>query len=410
MDVTDTAESGELSLFAYPWDLAGQDLNRVTAWAADSGVDRLVVATAYHSAEMLLPRRRTGVLLHAEANRVHLPLSAYKGPLALFPSSIADEHPRLFDELAEAARGRGTRLTAWIVTLHNSSLASDRTDLAMLNCFGDRLSHGLCPTNPTVQEHVGELVAATAATGHFDEVFLESLSFLPLGHGHPHELWSVPLEPLDRLLASLCFCPACEHVARQRGVEVDALRRWVTDTLSRRWNAEDAGQRVAGDSAEVLSVVLARPDLAEFLRCRLETTGTLTQRMVDLAHEAGSSVAIGAPVFARPLAHAWLEGVDLADLAGRADRVTLMPYYDAVGEIQRDLAHARDLGLSDRAQMLQALWPTMHAGDKSVLLHKVAAARSLGVRDVGLYNLGTATEQTLRWIPDVADLVHASSP
>lgn len=398
---------GELSLYAYPWDLAADGGTEVVDWAADHGVDRLTVATAYHSAEMLRPRSSGRVHDHVEANRVHLRLpDAPTDAVGLHFGELAATHPDLFTDIARRTTAAGLPLTAWVVCLHNSTVATAIPEVAMVNCFGDPLPHGLCPANPKVRKYVHHLVGATAATGHFDEVFVESLSFLPLGHGHPHELWSIPLDTADRTLASLCFCRHCQARGKGAGVDVHRLQQWVSATLRRRWNGSAAGARAAGDASDLLALVLARRDLNDYFTVRADTVTSLTREVRAAVREHGVRLAVGSPVFARPLPHAWLEGVDLGSVAAECDRMTLMPYYDHVPEVLRDLDLAMDLMPGARLQVLQTLWPTMHQGSGQVLLDKVRAARTQGVLDIGLYNWGTATESSLSWVDAVADLVH----
>src|SRR5690606_2370599 len=103
--------------------------------------------------------------------------------------------------------------------------------------FGDRFTHGLCPANPRSRDYARELVAGLGSTGLFDRMFVESVSYLLYGHGHPHELWGARLDPTTRYLVSLCFCEHCESAGRDRGVDVPALRARVAAELGRTWNA-----------------------------------------------------------------------------------------------------------------------------------------------------------------------------
>lgn len=401
---------GEVSLYAYPWDFVPQDPAGLTGVAAAAGVDRLVVATAYHSAELIAPRspRPSHCTVEANVSHLPLPLCSFSG-VRLPTGSLAKDQPDLFLRIADAAGREGLALSAWVVVLHNSDLAAREPELAVTNCFGDSLGHGLCPANPSVRVYAQELVGAVARTGHFDELFVESVAALPLGHGHPHELWSVSMDPLSRLLASLCFCAACRDAGQRAGIDVLGVRARVTDVLRRRWNSPLAGVRAQSDGLEMVTHMLGDADLAAYLRSRSEQVTSLAGDLAAEATAAGTRLAVAGPVFARPLAHAWLEGLDVAALAERACRLTLMPYYTDLAEVARDLDLARSLAPQARFQVLQTLWPNHHGGRVEQLLAKLAVARSLGIVDVGLYSWSTATDHTLSWIAEVARLVHGAS-
>lgn len=393
-------------MFAYPWDLADRAPAEVMSELAGLGVDRLALAVTYHSAETIAPRRRSRVHTLPEANVAHLPLP--DGAFAdLRPpaGTLAREDPGLFPRLAAAAGARSIRLTAWTVTLHNSRLAAARPDTALRNCFGDPSGHGLCPANPVVRRYVRDVCAAVRGHGLFDELMLESLAYLPVGHGHPHELRGVRLDPATRLLLSLCFCPSCLAEGRRRGIDGHALASWVAAELHRTWNSPLTLTRRPDDGAELSALLLAREDLHAWVRMRLDVVTAVFAECVGDAAADGTAIAAGAAVWAKPAPLGWMEGIDLPALARTCARITLMPYYADLADVTRDLDHALAFAPPDRLQVLQTLWPRHH-GDGAALLTKVRHTLSTGIDQIGLYNLTLAPEPALTWVRQVADLVH----
>jgi hypothetical protein len=399
----------ELTMFAYPWDLAGTDPDAVLGELAALGVDRLALAVTYHSAETIAPRRRDRVHVQAEANVAHLPLpdSAFAG-LRPAAGALAREDPDLVPRLATAARAAGLALTAWTVVLHNSDLAAAHPQAALRNCFGDPSAHGLCPTNPAVRRYVRDLCAAVGDYRCFDELMVESVAFLPAGHGHPHELWGVRMDPATRLLLSLCFCTSCLAEGERLGIDGSALRAWCAEELHRTWNSPLAPLRRPDDGAELSGLLLARPDLYAWARMRREVVTSIFADLASHAAGTGTAIAAGTAVWARPGPIGWLEGIDLAGLAGICGRVTLMPYYPDLGDVARDLDHALAFVPAERIQLLQTLWPRHHGGPAG-LLSKVEAAAEAGVDQIGLYNFTLAPAPVLGWVRQVADLIHGSS-
>lgn len=398
----------ELSLFAYPWDLAEGPEDAVTEVAA-MGVNRLQVATAYHSAETIRPRRTTDVHQVIEPNVAHLPLAA-DGFGAIRPDAghLATQMPDLYPRLAVAARDAGVRLTGWTIALHNSTLAERHPEHALVNCFGDRSRHGLCPSDPAVAEYVVALAGAVADTGYFDELMIESLSFTLAQHGHPHELWAVRMDPVSRLLLSLCFCAACTARGQQAGIDVEAFRREVAHQLDLLWNAPLAASRADEPGTEVAALLAHWPDLTAWISNRMDVVSELAASVRTRASGACVRVVIGSAVWARPAALNWMEGIDLGRLAAQADGVALMPYHPDAGDVARDLDFATRLADPSSLQMLQTIFPAHHP-NLEVLLSKIDLGRRAGLERFGLYNLAMATRPVIGWVREVAQYLNTRS-
>jgi hypothetical protein len=397
----------ELTMLIYPWDIQADGPEKVLDELATLGVDRLQIATAYHSAEVIAPRRRAGVFTAAEANTAHLPLpgDAFTG-LSVPSSSIARRDPGLYPRLATAAAERGIALDGWAIGLHNSSLAVVHPDAALLNCFGDRFTHALCPANPGVRRFAVELFTAIAATGYFRRMLAESISYLLYSHGHPHELWGARLDMTTRYLLSLCFCPSCTAAGASAGIDVDALRAKVARELERTWNAEFSAPRRPDDGLELMSLLVAWPDLAAFgaMRCA-QVTSLVTGIRAGCA-AAGVALDVSAAVWGRPSAANWMEGVDIAATRRVADGFVLESYYDTVDEVVRELDHV--LALSEPSgppgaslAVAFTLWEAHH-GTSGMLAAKARAAREAGASTLALYNYSTATRRTLGWVTAIA--------
>ena len=399
----------ELSVFAYPWDIADDGPERVVEQLVALGVDRIEVATAYHSVETIRPRRSERVHVIPEGNVAHLPIGLSRfGRLVPAHGVLAVEQPALFERLATSAAAAGIALSGWTIMLHNSALATAVPDAALENCFGDRSGHGLCPLNPAVQEYARALAASIAATGYFDELLLESLAFLPAGHGHPHQLWAVRLDLLGRTLLSLCFCPSC--LDRGAAAEIDGprLRERVREELDSLWNSPSAGSSPEDEGAELTAAIAREPDLAAWTRMRMDAVTELSRTIVTDLDALGTGTVFGAAIWAREASTNWLEGIDLAALGELDAGIALMPYYVEAAAVARDLDVATGLAPAAGLQLVQTISPLHHSG-LAALAQKVKLGRERGIERFGLYNFGMAARPQLEWVGEIARLLHSAT-
>lgn len=399
----------ELSMFTYPWDIAEQGVEPFMDAMADLGVDRLSIATIYHSAELVAPGRTQKVAMHAEANVAHIKLPEDSfSDLAPPQGQLTRSHPDLYGQIAEAAATRDIGLTAWTIAFHNSDMALARPDTAIENCFGDKFAHGLCATNPASQTYAREMAQALCATGHFDTLMVESLSYLLHGHGHPHELWGVRMDPHTRALLSLCFCPSCLAAGAERGLDGPGLRERVASELNRTWNSPVAVGRTPDDGTELTTRLVLDKDFAGWVRMRCDIVNALAEDIADIVHAHGMPFEISAAVWGRPSTLNWTEGVDIAESGRIADRFVLESYYPDPGEVARELDHVTGLVPPERLAMVQTVWPDHH-GSLGGLQQKVDLALSLGIERIGLYNYSMAPRPVLPWIKAVSDQIRTSN-
>ena len=237
----------------------------------------------------------------------------------------------------------------------------------MVNCFGDVNTHGLCPANPASRSYLLELVRATQGTGFFGRTFVESMSYIPFGHGHPHEISAVRIDPTTRFMLSLCFCASCTTHAENRGIDADGLRAWLARELRRTWNGGLSPWRKDDDGKDLASFLVQRPDLVDFARMRMAVIDGLTADVASVVQGAGSALDVCSAVWSEPSALNFLEGVDVGKTMSVADRYVACAYYDDPAEVARDLDHALALGEAGKLGMALELFPSRHEGLQGLL-------------------------------------------
>ncbi len=265
----------DTGLWLFAWDFADEGVDNVMAWAADSGIRSLQVATSYHAGWFIHP--------HNPYHRAFMPDD---GCVYFHPQAKRYDKLKLRPKVARGCRQTdwlreaGDRLdkykltlASWTVCCHNTRLGLAHPDCAVRNCFGDTFPHALCPANDHVRSYLTALCTDLATNLPLDILQLESPGFMGLAHGHHHERDLTGLTPLEQTLMSLCFCKSCLRRAGARDVDVLQIQRELRVLL-------DAGFAAAPDRPknhpQTWQAVIAQiPQLQQLQEVRKQTEDTL---------------------------------------------------------------------------------------------------------------------------------------
>ncbi|MGI5237410.1 hypothetical protein [Dactylosporangium sp. CA-139066] len=204
---------------AYCWDVLGDPAfpDRVAAL----GLSSVTLAAAYHSVRAATPHHPRHQIVDARHGALYRPVRPSAWRDARLRPAAADWMPSAdpFAEAATTLRAAGLSVTAWIVLAHSSRLGAAFPDLAVVNCFGERYSHALCPANPEVRDYAATLAAEAIRDAPVDAVSLESCGQMGLTHTGAHDrtadAWPGPAQ---RWL-SVCCCAACRALWSERGAD-----------------------------------------------------------------------------------------------------------------------------------------------------------------------------------------------
>lgn len=257
-----------VSTWIYPWDLADEGVDTVLALLRDHGFQALDLAANYHAIATLAPHNPRRRVMYTETGAVFFParIERYERILPqLWPETAV---LRAWPAVAERLDRYGLRLNAWTIGLFQPWLARAYPDCARVLPFGDRLYAGVCPANPDVQVYLTRLCADLADQFPLTFIDLEGIGFPDFAYGWVRERIGIALSDWTRFLLSLCFCPACERRAADRGVAVERLRRWVVAEIEERFQAP--GDTPPDEPAEefIARQVARDPDFAGFLEAR----------------------------------------------------------------------------------------------------------------------------------------------
>lgn len=371
------------AVYLYPWDLLDEGVAEVAARLRDIGADTVTLAASYHAGKFIRPHGRSGKVYFPEDGTVyfrHRP-KRYGRVKPLPNAMLADHDP--FDRLAREAPD--LHRIAWTVCCHNSALGQLHPDLAARNGFGDPLIYSLSPAHPDVRAYLVALCADLADRHELEAITLETPGWLPWEHGYHHEFQLLPLNEWLGVLMGLDFCPAVIEAARAAGIDAEPLRRRTVRAIES-WLAADL--HVEPDRARdwLLADLVAEPAWSAFLnwRCRC---------VADLVAEIRAGMPRGTelrviPSVQRPTARGWVEGSDLAMLAGACDALEICAYEPTTAAVAADIHDVRRrVGETARLNaILRPTHPDLGGGAEAAAAARVL--RRAGVEGIAFYNYG----------------------
>ena len=298
-----TAEGPRLGAYVYPWDVVGDP--GFAARLRGLGVDRAILAAAYHTVRTLTPRHPTHKVVTAAHSAVYYrPDPSVWQASALRPAE-ATWAPDAFTEAAAALRApgedgsAGLKVYAWVVLAHNQRLGTLHPAASVINAYGDHYPWALCISAPEVRQYSTTLVAEIAGRPDIDGMELESCGWYGFDHLHAHDKTSgVAFPPEEKEILSWCFCAVCQSQYTAAGIDVAELRRAVCASLDA---AFSQGPPVELDGALAEAVRTVRGQIADRYRAEvIDAVRRVAPDMPILLHTHPDPVRVGANPGAEP--------------------------------------------------------------------------------------------------------------
>ena len=225
------------SIWIYPWDLQDEGISEVLDRLEGANITGVNVTTNYHTGKFFLP--------HNPKKKLYLPFPGalyfnpdkkWYGEIKIKPpvSSLASDN--FWQKLREETSKRAMDLSTWTLALHNTNLGFSYPETNVVNAFGDKHPFALCAANDDIREYILALVDDLSGNYQFDNILLESLEYMPFGHGYHHEVTGVPLSAVAGFLMSLSFSSAMCSKAQQAGIDIDAVRDFIVKQCSQEFS------------------------------------------------------------------------------------------------------------------------------------------------------------------------------
>jgi hypothetical protein len=383
------------SMWTYAWDLLDLGFDTVLGELRDrAGLNCISLASSYHAGRFLQPRSPRRKVYFPEDGTIYFhPTPARWEGLAIQPK-VADLILEGGDVLGELVRRRdegGLEVSCWTVCLHNTRLGLLHPGAVTRNAFGNPNYYNLCPSNPDARAYVCALVADLTHSYRPDLVELESPSFMGFAHEFHHEKDGVGLMPEDDFVLSLCFCDSCRARAARAGVDAEAARKIVAQSIVEACERETPQPRFPDFPAGRLDTFAQFPALHEYLLWRSEPVTSLIAEMKARAHPSSRIVLID-------LAEGWLGGCDLGAIGRVCDGAILCVY--ALGPEHGAAIIREGRAALGPEKFLGAGFRLFNGevGGAEGLIARVNACVTAGAEGLNFYNYGLIPAKRVDWI------------
>ncbi|HVO41498.1 MAG TPA: hypothetical protein VMT34_02690, partial [Aggregatilineales bacterium] len=208
---------------AFPAIVDGLGADRIMAEAADMGQSELILCSIIYKGYRLVMPRHPKQIYQLETGMTFYPadVKQYRDCL-IQPVSTRDFAARdVFAEAASAAAKHSVALCAWVSCFANGRVAVEYPDVAVENLYGSRDRLFLCFNHPEVQKYVLAMFRDLLTRYPLASIMADKIpqSMLEL------ESFSGRIDPLLRLVGSICFCEHCMAQAKKDGIDLPEAKR-----------------------------------------------------------------------------------------------------------------------------------------------------------------------------------------
>jgi len=187
---------------------------------ARAGIGRVLFCSVIYSPyRLILPRYpQKGIYSMEEGKYHYLPEPGRYKDLPVAPCPSGDWDGRdLLAEMVRGARKAGIVPGAWLTVFANGLIAKSHPQWATRNLYGSADRLFLCFNHPEVREYSLRICEEMAERYDLDEIMLDKI---PQAHLEMDAIAGIRIDPVLRILGSLCFCEHCRSTAAASGIDL----------------------------------------------------------------------------------------------------------------------------------------------------------------------------------------------
>jgi hypothetical protein len=265
----------ELFLVAYPWDLSVEDVGDVLErLRGEVGITGLSLWVAAPPLAQLRAIPRTPRVFQTRGGAFFQPAQRHYTQTRCQPimsSWVTMGSP--LAQISKACAGRGLKLRAIVSAAAAGRMAERYPEFTCRNAFGDESHARLCLANAEVQTYLRAM--ALDLSSH-DGVSALTLADFDVRWSDADGFQNaVPLGPVERSLLAVCFCESCRQRSQSAGIDVEAARRAVEQTVD---EAFDHGPR---DEVSIEDFFAEHERLSEHRRRQVEDLNSLLRKIKE---------------------------------------------------------------------------------------------------------------------------------
>ena len=269
---------------SFPCIIEGLGAERVMAEAKEMGHSEFILCSIIYKGYRMVMPRHPRQIYQLETGMTFYPAneSLYADCL-IRPLSTRDWAGRdLFQEAADAVDTVNIGLCAWISCFANGRVANEYPQVAVENLYGSRDRLFLCFNNPEVQKYClamfSDLVARYPLTSVMADKIPQSMLELDAVSGR--------IDPLLRLVGSICFCEHCMAQAQKDGIDLPSVKQRALQIAEAtrkmpQYVIDSLASELHGDT-EIPLFLLEEPEFADVLNWRIQCVVRFLSQVRDL--------------------------------------------------------------------------------------------------------------------------------
>ena len=313
----------DLALFCYPWDVIDEGYDAIIDAVKRSGLNSIYITVNYHSGMFFLPHSTKRKIYFPEPGALYFnPGDWHKKHSFQSPISNLTKNWNLFwEELSSKCKQNNIKLCAWMLGTHNSGIGNNHPNLSVHNAWGDPITHSLCPFNSEVVDHFVNLSRDIIKLGVFDKILIESLEYLPLRHGHHHEVIGVDFTNDIDFIMSLNFSENCIKKLKEKNVDGDLVQSWVKNTTKNYFNNKSLSEVISWEKFENI----LNGEFWKYYEIREDSITNINELVIsELRNDKNLQIGIldFGPLYALgPHGRRWQNGVNLDKILPMVDEI-----------------------------------------------------------------------------------------